>query len=85
MRVEVRKSIEFSLPQAQVFYISSRNKFILLKQQIFRFLLLCPAVLQFLVPQLFRYSDLFLIRPDKENNYAGLMATRHVEDGSKPC
>ena len=26
MRPEVRKSIEFSLPQAQVFYISSRNK-----------------------------------------------------------
>ena len=85
MRVEVCKSIEFSLPQAQVFYISSRNKFILLKQQIFRFLLLRPAVLQFLVPQLFRYSDLFLIRPDKENNYARLMATRHVDDGSKPC
>ena len=31
MRAEVRKSIEFSLPQAQVFYISSRNKFILVK------------------------------------------------------
>ena len=31
MHAEVQKSIEFSLPQAQVFYISSRNKFILVK------------------------------------------------------
>ena len=49
MRAEVQKSMEFSLPQAQVFYISSRNKFILVKNNkiIFRFLLLCPAVRQF--------------------------------------
>ena len=31
MLAEVRKSIEFILPQAQVFYISSKNKFILVK------------------------------------------------------
>ena len=31
MRAEVRKAIEFSLPKAQVFYISSRNKLILVK------------------------------------------------------
>ena len=31
MRAEVRKFIEFSLPQAQVIYISLRNKFILVK------------------------------------------------------
>ena len=39
MRAEVRKCIEFSLPQAQVFYISSRNKFIVVKTtapQLFR-------------------------------------------------
>ena len=31
MGTEVQKFIEFSLPQAQVFYISSRNKFIRVK------------------------------------------------------
>ena len=49
------KSTEFSLPQAQAFYISSRNKFMLVKTtNLSLSLLLCPAVLQFLAPQLFR-------------------------------
>ena len=52
MRAEVRKSIEFSLPQAQVFYISSRNKFILVKTTNLSLSPFTPNC--FLGPQLFR-------------------------------
>ena len=54
MRAEVRKSIEFSLPQAQVFYISSRNKFILVKNNKSFAFSFYAQLYSNLVPQLFR-------------------------------
>ena len=54
-RAEVWKSTEFSLPQAQVFYISSRNKFIIVKTTnlAFAFFFIYPGVLQYVAAQLF--------------------------------
>ena len=90
MRVEVRKSMEFSLPQAQVFYISSRNKFIVVKTTnpafAFFFIPRCtPICCATIIP------DLLLIRPGNENKYVGAqistwrldmsrMAANHVEE-----
>ena len=70
MRAEVRKSIEFSLPQAQVFYISSRNKFILVKTTNLSLSPFMPSCSPISSATIY-YSDLLLIRPDNENNYAG--------------
>ena len=79
--------VQCSLSQAQVFYIFSRNKFILVKTTNFCFLLLCPVVLQFL------YSATIIpISPWPSLTTKATtpgpsfhMVTRHVENSSKPC
>ena len=85
MRAEVRKSIKFSLPQAQVFYISSRNKFILIKTthlSLSSFMPSCTPISSATIIPISSWSRLTAKTTTPGPNFH--MATRHVEDGSKP-
>ena len=86
MRAEVRKSIEFSLPQAQGFYISSRNKFILVKTtnlSLSPFMPSCTPISSATIIPISSWSGLTTKTTTPGPNFH--MATRHVEDGSKLC
>ena len=71
MCVEVRKSTEFFLPQAQVLYISSTNKFILVKATNLSLSPFMPSCTPISSTTIYYYFDLLLIWHDKENNYTG--------------
>ena len=85
MRAEVRKCIEFSLPQAQVFYISSRNKFILVKTtnlSLSPFMPSCTPISSATIIPISSWSGLTTKTTTPGPNFH--MATRHVEEGSEP-
>ena len=86
MRAEVQKCIEFSLPQAQVLYISSRNKFILVKTtnlSLSSFMPSCTPISSATIIPISSWSGLTTKTTTPGPNFH--MATRHVEDGSKLC
>ena len=87
MCVEVRKSTEFSLPQAQVLYISSTNKFILVKAtnlSLSPFMPSCtPISSTIIIISISSWSGVTKKTTTQGPNFH--MVTGHVKDGSKPC